>query len=504
MKQFILFLSLVLHLSLFSQSKPNIIVFLVDDMGWQDCSVNFWTQATSLNKLYHTPNMERLAQQGMKFTNAYAAPVCTPSRSSMLTGVNSAHLGITNWTSPWKNNNTDTKDEQMSESDWNINGLSPVPGIEKTYYATPFPALLKESGYYTIHVGKAHWASMGTPGANPYNMGFMVNVSGHAAGHPQSYYGKDNYGNIAGKTSAQAVPDLEEYFGTDTFLTEALTLEAIKALQAPIRNKQPFYLNMANYAVHTPIMADNRFVKKYLDTGMDTTEAKYASLIEGMDKSLGDIMNFLKEKKVDQNTIIIFMSDNGGLSTTPLRGGKAHSQNLPLKAGKGSVYEGGIREPMIIKWPGVVQPNSTANQYVMIEDFFPTILQMAGLKNYQSVQSVDGKSLIPILKNANYSDSSRALIWHYPNKWIDNDGPGINYYSAIRKGNWKMIYSMRTGKKELYNLAIDIGESNDLSGNNTDKLLELSTLLSNQLRKWKAPMPRFKNTGQPVPFSDGH
>jgi arylsulfatase A-like enzyme len=392
----------------------------------------------------------------------------------------------------------------MSESDWNINGLSPVPGIEKTYYATPFPALLKEAGYYTIHVGKAHWASMGTPGANPYNMGFMVNVSGHAAGHPQSYYGKDNYGNIAGKTSAQAVPDLEEYFGTDTFLTEALTLEAIKALQAPIRNKQPFYLNMANYAVHTPIMADNRFVKKYLDTGMDTTEAKYASLIEGMDKSLGDIMNFLKEKKVDQNTIIIFMSDNGGLSTTPLRGGRAHSQNLPLKAGKGSVYEGGIREPMIIKWPGVVQPNSTANQYVMIEDFFPTILQMAGLKNYQSVQSVDGKSLIPILKNANYSDSSRALIWHYPNKWINQGGPGINYYSAIRKGNWKMIYSMRTGKKELYNLAIDIGESNDLSGNYTDKLLELSTLLSNQLRKWKASMPRFKNTGQPVLFPDGH
>ena len=504
MKQFILFLSLGLHLSLFSQTKPNIIVFLVDDMGWQECSVNFWTQATPLNKLYHTPNMERLAQQGMKFTNAYAAPVCTPSRSSMLTGVNSAHLGITNWTSPWKNNNTDNKDEQLSESDWNLNGLSPVPGIEKTYYATPFPSLLKEAGYYTIHVGKAHWASMGTPGANPYNMGFMVNVSGHAAGHPQSYYGKDNYGNIPGKTSAQAVPDLEEYFGTDTFLTEALTLEAIKALQAPIRNKQPFYLNMAHYAIHTPIMADNRFIKKYLDAGMDTTEAKYASLIEGMDKSLGDIMNFLKEKKVDQNTIIIFMSDNGGLSLTPPRGGKQHSHNLPLKAGKGSVYEGGIREPMIIKWPGVVQPNSTANQYVMIEDFFPTILQMAGLKNYKLVQSVDVKSLIPILKNANFSDTSRSLIWHYPNKWIGKDGPGINYYSAIRKGNWKMIYSMRTGKKELYNLAIDIGESNDLSGNYTDKLLELSTLLSNQLRKWKAPMPRFKNTGQPVLFPDGH
>ena len=128
-------------------------------------------------------------------------------------------------------------------------------------------------------MGKAHWASMGTPGANPYNMGFMVNVSGHAAGHPQSYYGKDNYGNIPGKSSAQAVPDLEEYFGTATFLTEALTLEAIKALDAPIQNKSPFYLNMAHYAIHTPIMSDPRFVKQYLEKGMDSTEAKYASLI---------------------------------------------------------------------------------------------------------------------------------------------------------------------------------------------------------------------------------
>jgi arylsulfatase A-like enzyme len=214
-------------------------------------------------------------------------------------------------------------------------------------------------------------------------------------------------------------------------------------------------------------------------------------------------MNYLKEKKVDQNTIIIFMSDNGGLSISPLRGGKEHSQNLPLKAGKGSVYEGGIREPMIVKWPGVVRPNSMSNQYVMIEDFFPTILQMAGIKKYKLPQSIDGKSLLPILTNASFSDTTRSLIWHYPNKWIDKDGPGINYYSAIRKGDWKMIYSMRTGKKELYNLALDIGENNDLSFQYADKLVELSILLSNQLRKWEAPMPRIKKTGQLVPFPDG-
>ncbi len=502
MKQLLLLFLLGLQLTVSSQTRPNIIVFLVDDMGWQDCSVPFWTRATSFNKQYHTPNMEQLAKEGMKFTNAYAAPVCTPSRTSMLTGMNVAHHGITNWTSPRKNDNTDNADTQMGPAPWNINGLSPVPGIEKTAYATPFPALLKAAGYFTIHVGKAHWASMGTPGANPYNMGFMVNISGHAAGHPQSYNGKDNYGNMPGKASAQAVPDLEEYYGTDTFLTEALTLEAIKALDAPIRNKQPFYLNMAHYAIHAPIMGDKRFLQKYLDKGMDTIEARYASLIEGMDKSLGDLMNYLKAKKVDQHTIIIFMSDNGGLSLSPPRGGEQYTQNLPLKAGKGSVYEGGIRVPMIVKWPGVTKPNVTTSHYVIIEDFFPTILQMAGVNDFKTVQNIDGKSFIPVLRNPAHVDSTRVLIWHYPNKWTDKDGPGIHYYSAIRQGKWKMVYSMRTGKKELYNLDADIGETNDLSERYPEKVLKLSSLLSVQLRKWNAPMPVFKNTGKPVPWPD--
>ncbi|MCH5719267.1 sulfatase-like hydrolase/transferase [Niabella hibiscisoli] len=143
--------------------SPNIIVFLVDDMGWQDSSEPFWTQKTDFNKRYKTPNMERLAREGMKFTNAYAAPVCTPSRTAMLSGMSPAHLRITNWTSVQKNKNTDAYDDQFSAADWNMNGLSPVPGILKTAYATTFPQILKDAGYFTIHVGKAHWASAGTP-----------------------------------------------------------------------------------------------------------------------------------------------------------------------------------------------------------------------------------------------------------------------------------------------------------------------------------------------------
>lgn len=476
--------------------RPNIIIFLVDDMGWEDTSLPFWTKTTPLNQRYHTPNMERLAKEGMKFTNAYAAPVCTPSRTAMLSGLNPAHSGITNWTNTEKDKNTDAADNQFAPANWNYNGLSPVPGIEKTTYATPFPQLLKEAGYFTIHVGKAHWAAAGTPGANPYNMGFMVNIAGHAAGNPQSYLPEENYGNITGKATPRAVPDMEEYFGSHVFLTEALTREAIKALDAPIRNHQPFFLNMSHYAVHVPIQGDKRFLQKYLDAGVDSTEAKYASLVEGMDKSLGDIMDFIKEKGIEKNTVIIFMSDNGGLSLASERGGAEHSQNLPLKAGKGSVYEGGIREPMIVKYPAFVKPGTVASQYLIIEDYFPSILELAGIKHYTAVQKIDGKSFVPILKDPALKDNSRALVWHYPNKWNDAKEVGINYFSAIRKGDWKLVYNQRNGKKELYNITNDISEEKDMAGANPQKTTELVNLLGVTLKNWQAPMPVNKSNNQ--------
>lgn len=486
-----------------AQTRPNIILFMVDDMGWQDCSVPFWTETTPLNKQFHTPSMERLAAEGMKFTNAYATPVCTPTRVSMLTGMNAAHHHITNWTSPQKNNRTDNPDDQFEPGDWNFNGYSPVSGVPHTVHATSFVQILKDAGYFTIHTGKAHWGSNGTPGSNPCNLGFMVNIAGGAMGHPQSYLGTDNYGNIPGKASWQAVPGLQEYYGTDTFLTEALTLQALKSIEVPIKNKQPFFLYLSHYAVHLPIMADKRFLQKYIDAGLDKTEAAYATLVEGMDKSLGDVMDFLKKNNIDKNTIIIFMSDNGGLSNPGTRGGAGpHTHNLPLKAGKGSVYEGGIREPMIVKWPGVTKPGSIAKQYVIIEDFFPTILEMAKLKKYSTIQKIDGRPFTPVLKNAAYYDDSRTLIWHSPNKWVPNDGPGINYYSAIRKGDWKLVYSIRTGKKELFNLKDDIGETNDLSLQNSLIVNNLSTKLFSQLKAWQSPMPVDKKTGKPVPYGD--
>ncbi len=486
-----------------AQQKPNIIVFLVDDMGWMDTSVPFGDSVMLLNKRYHTPNMQQLANEGMRFTNAYAAPVCTPSRVSLLTGMNAAHHMVTNWTSLARDvpSDVDNKDNPFLTPKWNYNGLSPVKGIPNTVVATPLPKLLNDAGYYTVHVGKAHFASWGTPGASPYNLGYLVNIAGNVAGQPQSYLGEENYGNQIGKTGFDAVQNMTEYYGTHTFLTDALTKEALKTLDQPIKTKQPFFLYMAHYAVHLPMYADDRFYDKYLKAGLDSGQAKYASLIEGMDKSLGDIMSYLKTKGVDKNTIIMFMSDNGGQSISPAKGGKLNTHNLPLRAGKGSVYEGGIREPMIIKWPNVIKPGSKSDQPVIIEDFFPSILNMAQVKSPKIVQQVDGVSFVPTLKGIKSLDS-RILTWHYPNKWKVKLLGEIDYMSAIRQGNWKLVYDMKTQKLELYNLKNDIGEQNDISEKNSDKVKQLAKLLSDKFRAYHTLMPTYKSDGRAVPMPD--
>jgi arylsulfatase A-like enzyme len=235
-----------------------------------------------------------------------------------------------------------------------------------------------------------------------------------------------------------------------------------------------------------------------LEEGLDTANAKYASMVASMDKSLGDILNYLTTKNIANNTIIIFMSDNGGLSLSGARGNVAHVQNLPLRAGKGSMYEGGIRVPMIVKWPAIAKANTSIKQYVIAEDFFPSILEMAGITTIKTIQNIDGKSFVPLLKNNKITDTNRVLVWHYPNKWVDGDGPAINYKSAIRQGKWKLIYDLRNGHKELYNLSNDIGEYIDLSEQQPTKTKQLSILLKDILEKNNAPMPSYKINSKKV------
>ncbi len=481
------------------EEKPNIILFMIDDMGWQDTSVPFWKEKTAFNNRYQTPNMERLASQGMKFTQAYATPVCTPTRVSLMTGMNAARHRVTNWTLN-RGVSAVNPPKGLAMPEWNLNGIQPTDSIERAVHVTTLPQILKAHGYFTIHSGKAHFGALGTPGENPLNLGFQVNIAGHAAGAPGSYYGTKNFKKQLDKNSVWDVPGLEKYHGKDIFLTEALTQESILAMDKAIENNKPFYLYMSHYAVHTPIQGDPRFEQKYIDKGLHPIEARYASLIEGMDKSLGDIMNHLEEKGIADNTIILFMSDNGGLSAVA-RGGEKHTHNKPLSSGKGSVHEGGIREPMLVKWPGVTQANSKTDDFVIIEDFFPTITELAGIEDYKTIQTTDGKSFTSILKGEKQDNNNRALFWHYPNNW-GPAGPGIGATSTMRKGDWKLIYYHLDSRFELFNIAEDIGETSNLAFKKTKKLKEFATELGNYLRAVNAQMPTNTNTNQMVPWPD--
>lgn len=482
-------------------NKPNIIFFLVDDMGWQDSSEPFWTRKTDFNDRYRTPNMERLADEGVKFTNAYSCSVCSPTRVSWISGMNAARHRVTNWTLY-----ADGKQEPAHPSlvlpEWNYSGISPLPDIPHTAYITPLPALLKEQGYYTIHCGKAHFAALGTAGEDPMNLGFDVNIAGHAAGAPGSYLGTENYGNdsLGKPKGVWAVPGLDAYFGRDIFLTEALTLEAISAMESARSKKQAFFLYMAHYAVHTPLYRDSRFTKTYEKMGLPEPEIRYSSMVEGMDKSLGDIMNYLKDKDLEKNTVILFTSDNGGLSVTA-RGGEKNTHNKPLNSGKGSAYEGGIREPMLVKWPEVSKGGQVIDSYVIIEDFYPTILEMAGIKTYSTVQRIDGISFVPLIQGTSDPSLNRPLFWHFPNHWGPT-GPGIGASSSVRLGDWKLIYYHADRSFELFNLADDIGELSNQIHVHPEIKKQLAVVLSDYLRSVDAQIPVDRASGQRIPWPD--
>jgi len=476
----------------------NIIFFMVDDMGWQDCSLPFDKVVSELNKKYHTPNMEKLASRGMQFTNGYANPVCTPTRVSLMTGMDVPRHHITNWTNVRKDTPTDHPDSLLNPPVWNHNGMSPVAGIANTIVATPLPALLRDAGYHTIHVGKAHFAPYGTPAADPLQIGFQENVAGTAAGHPGSFLAADQYrGNPT--DTFWAVRGLEKYMAKGEFLTDALTHAALEKLDGVKNSSKPFFLYLSHYAVHVPLSKDERYYSKYIAKGLDDKEARFASLVEGMDKSLGDLMDYLDSNGLTGNTHIIFMSDNGSLSLVPARGGKAFTHNLPLKQGKGSLYEGGIRVPLIVAGPGI-PAGAKQHQYVGVHDFFPTILEWAGVSKPKLIQQIDGQSIVPFLNNPEKLDNKKLLIWHYPNNWTNINVKGTSWGSAIRKGPFKLIYFHKTGELELYNLDEDLAEQHDLSRVMPEKLKELAMLMTRELQSRKAPMPTFKNSGKQIPW----
>lgn len=464
-------------------SRPNIVFFLVDDMGWEDTSVPFLYKngkpvVTEHNRRYRTPNMQKLADSGMKFTNAYAMPVCTPSRVCWITGLNSARHHVTNWTSL---NGADTDENSApshnSSEHWEKTGL---PANLVT-----LPSLLQAAGYKTIHAGKAHFGSTAYA-RNPLNLGFDVNIAGSEAGHPGSYTG--NYG----KGGPRAVPGLDAYHDTGTFLTEALTLEMNKAIETAVDEGAPFFAYMSHYAVHAPFEADPRFAANYPD--LPKPQRNYATMIEGMDKSLGDIVAKLKELGVAKDTLIVFMSDNGGDSPFP----DVNKSNAPLRHKKGSKYEGGVREPMIVSWakPDAADPfqkslpipaGSRQDDIVAIFDFFPTFAGVAGVK---TPPDLDGHDLTPYFRGEPGSHRPQELLIHFPH---DHRSA---YFTILRQGDWKLIYNYVSDSYELYNLASDISEANDLAADEPERVMNMAREMGRQLAKENAQWPTFAGSGK--------
>ena len=471
-----------------NKKKTNIVFFLVDDMGWQETSEPFWTERTKLNDRYKTPNMVKLARQGMKLSQAYACAVCSPTRVSLMTGANAARHRVTTWTR-YKNWSPDPKvgrkKASVDTSGWNENGMSMKVGERCQYVVEEtLPSLLKKEGYKTIHVGKAHFAAKDTSSEDPRALGFDINIAGNFSGGPKCYYGIKNF---KAHPSSDGVPGLEKYHGTNIYLTEALTREANAAVGQAVREDKPFYLYMSHYAVHCPWNADPRFLPDGTDPEKLGSVASLPSMIQSMDKSLGDIMDNLKKLGVEDNTVIVFMSDNG----SP----KQMLQNAPLRGHKITPYEGGVRVPMIVKWPGVTKADSVCSEdYLIIEDIFPTLLEIAGAPAYR--KDVDGKSFVPLLKGERGISKGRPIFWHYPNTF------GQVPYSSVRLDNWKLIYYHVDSKFELYNIKEDIGEKHDMAASNVDKVKELVTVLSNHLRSVDAHMAIRKGDKEPIPYPD--
>lgn len=470
--------------------QPNIVLFLVDDMGVMDTSVPFLTDASGqphrfpLNDYYRTPNMERLAARGIRFNNFYAMSVCSPTRISILTGQNAARHRTTNWINPESNNGGPN-----APPDWNWRGL--------TSQNITLPRLLREAGYHTTHVGKGHFGPNDTEGAEPLNLGFDVNVAGAAFGAPGSYYGQKNYGHGT-KRADHAVPGLNKYHGTETFLTEALTIEAKDCLTAAVETGKPFFLYMAQYAVHGPFDSDPRFAVHYAESGKPLAAQAFATLIEGMDKSLGDLLDHLDRLGVADNTLVLFVGDNG--SDAPLGDPHTVACAAPLRGKKGAHYEGGMRVPFIAAWakPDSNQPNQSRlpiaagqiqDEIASVCDLLPTFCSLTEIE-IPANHPIDGSTLATLLTGADDPMHDATFLMHYPHSPHRSD-----YFTCYRDGDWKVIYhyfpSDASGGShyQLFNLAEDPFESTDLAASRPDILRRMMTGLLARLQEQGALYP---------------
>ena len=479
-------------------APPNLVIMLVDDMGIMDTSVPFLTDETGqpkrypLNDYYRTPNMERLAARGIRFNQFYAMSVCSPTRISLMTGQNAARHRTTNWINPDRDNAG-----PQGAPDWNWRGLKKGD--------VTLARQLQAGGYRTIHVGKGHFGPRESEGADPRNLGFDVNVAGASIGAPASYYGKQNFGGQPGKNgkvASHAVFGLEKYHGQEIFLTEALTREANAHVTDAVKAGKPFFLYFPQYAVHAPFNSDTRYAAHYANSGKPANAQAFATLIEGMDKSLGDVLDHLEKLGVAENTLVVFLGDNG--SDAPLGHQHEVACAAPLRGKKGSHYEGGVRVPFIAAWAKpsrtsahqqrlTIPAGAVQTQPAAVMDLFPTLLALTGLPTPTS-HTVDGLRLDALL--AGKPDPSRPVqfLMHYPHAPHRTD-----YFTTFRDGDWKVIYhyfpTEVSGQShyQLFNLKADPFEQKNLADTQPADLRRLMQGLTAALDRHQAVYPVAKD-----------
>jgi arylsulfatase A-like enzyme len=499
-RRFAVLAVLVAGVVLQAADKPNILLFLVDDMGLMDTSAPMLTgkdgnpQQHRLNEWYRTPNMERLAAQGVRFSNFYSHNVCSPTRASIMNGQNSARHRCTDYINPWQNNRTINNKRyplavcQQVPPEWDWNGLGKND--------VTLPRVLKSAGYTTIHVGKAHFAPFKHEGEDPTTLGFDVNVAGSAIGAPGSYYGKDGFGKNSKNPLARPVPGLDKYHGQDIFLTEALTIEAKAEVDKALAADKPFFLHMSHYAVHSPFNSDPRFAKNYQAGKKPGSYKAYATLIEGMDKSLGDLMDHLEAKGVAENTLIVFLGDNGGDAPDGSLGGI--NSCAPLRGRKGAKWEGGMRVPFIAAWGKAdtskpwqqalqIPANSFRQEVGTCYDLLPTLAKVAGAA-IPSNHAIDGRGLSPLLTGKGNADHRNEFLNHYPHPRRGQS----HFFTTWRPDNWKVIYqylAIGADRYALYDLAKDRSESENLATQNPEKLKSMMAGMITELTKMSAVYP---------------
>ena len=484
--------------------KPNVILFLVDDLGYTDLG---FTGST----FYETPNLDALAQKGVFFDNAYAAnPVCSPTRASILTGKYPSRIGLTN-----HSGSAGAKGPQYRLDPPAVKGNMPS---EDLTLAEAF----KKHGYATAHVGKWHLQAHHQKGNQHYpeNHGFDLNVAGHKMGQPGSFL----FPYQSKQHPSTNVPGLEDGKPGD-YLTDVLTDHAIGFIED--KQDEPFFLNFWFYTVHTPLGAKPEVLKKYQEKakkmGLDKKKAPgvavhdsfadsrqdnptYAAMVESLDENVGRVIETLDKLNLRENTILLFCSDNGGLST----GSKPSSVTsiLPNKAGKAWVYEGGIRVPLIINTPFLKQKGTILNEPVVSTDFYPTLLDLAGLP-LEPKQHLDGVSLQPLLDGKKKRLDREALYFHYPHyHHINSMGPS----GAIRMGDYKLVIRYEDSSTELYNLAQDRGETINLASQNAGLVNRMKKMFDQWIGETGSLMPTAnlkyngsrKNSSFYTPARDAH